>query len=233
MFFLSFSNIDTRSIAFEQSRIPPHDVVNAVTCTYNLAAFCQRLREKYMEFLAMMYVESPTAQPAKVQLMDAAREVWDGEEHSTCSDALRTYTCAEMEGQKQLITTASAPRIVEQEAEASEQDGRRRSMDINIARLDLVSIQLAVLCAELGSVSAASKRVHCTRSTSSYRLSALEETLGGRLFTRDHRGLRATNLGELFVQHGREILQQVAQLSRQVTLVARESRGCEFSQHSE
>ncbi|ROZ74377.1 LysR family transcriptional regulator [Ramlibacter sp. WS9] len=101
-------------------------------------------------------------------------------------------------------------------------------MDINLARLDLVSIRLAVLCAEHGSVSAASKLVHCTRSTSSYRLSALEETLGGRLFTRDHRGLHTTDLGELFVQHGREILHQVENLSRQIAMIAREPEGVNF-----
>lgn len=93
-------------------------------------------------------------------------------------------------------------------------------MDANLARFDLVSIRLAVLCAELGSLSAASKRVHCSLSTSSYRLSGLEETLGKRLFTRDHRGLHTTDAGELFVQHGRTILQHVELMNRQMALVA-------------
>ncbi|MES2999573.1 MAG: LysR family transcriptional regulator [Pseudomonadota bacterium] len=91
-------------------------------------------------------------------------------------------------------------------------------MDVNFARFDLVSIRLAVLCAELGSLSAASKRVHCSLSTGSYRLSALEDTFGKRLFTRDHRGLHATEAGELFVRHGRTILEHVELMNRQVTL---------------
>lgn len=93
-------------------------------------------------------------------------------------------------------------------------------MDANLARFDLVSIRLAVLCAELGSLSAASKRVHCSISTGSYRLSALEETLGKRLFTRDYRGLHTTEAGELFVQHGKAILQHVELMNRQVASVA-------------
>lgn len=104
-------------------------------------------------------------------------------------------------------------------------------MDINLARFDLVSIRLAVLCAEFGSLSAASKHVHCSISTSSYRLSGLEETLGRRLFTRDHRGLHTTEAGELFVQHGRTILKHVDLLNRQVALVAGERRGLSSFEH--
>ncbi|OOG58000.1 LysR family transcriptional regulator [Polaromonas sp. C04] len=81
---------------------------------------------------------------------------------------------------------------------------------LNLARVDLVSIRLAVLCAELGSLSAASKRVPCSLSAGSLRLSALEKSLGTQLFTRDHRGLQTTQAGDLFVPHGRAILQHVA-----------------------
>ena len=73
---------------------------------------------------------------------------------------------------------------------------------INLARLDLVSIRLVVLCAELGSLSAAAKWAHCTLSAGSQRISALEEALGRRLFVRDHRGLRPTEAGQLVAQHG-------------------------------
>lgn len=95
-----------------------------------------------------------------------------------------------------------------------------RSNDVttNLARFDLASIRLAVLCAELGSLSAASERLHCSISTGSYRLSALEQTLGKRLFTRDYRGLQTTEAGELFVQHGKAILHHVQLMSSQIAL---------------
>ncbi len=94
-------------------------------------------------------------------------------------------------------------------------------MDFNIARFDLVTMRLAVLCAESGSLSAASKRAHCSISAGSQRLSALEATLGKPLFIRDHRGLHPTDAGELFVAHARVILNQLEVLKAQVTAVVR------------
>lgn len=87
---------------------------------------------------------------------------------------------------------------------------------INLARFDLISIRLAVLCDELGSLSAASKTAHCSLSTASYRLSALEQAVGKRLFTRDHLGLRATKAGALLVRHGKAILQHVKLMNAEV-----------------
>ncbi|MGE4238817.1 LysR family transcriptional regulator [Ramlibacter sp.] len=89
-------------------------------------------------------------------------------------------------------------------------------MDYNLARFDLVSIRLAVLCAELGSLSAAAKEVHCSLSTGSYRLSTLEYSFGKPLFTRDRRGLHPTAAGEVFVRHARHILERVELMTRQV-----------------
>lgn len=96
-------------------------------------------------------------------------------------------------------------------------------MDFNIARFDLVSMRLAVLCAESGSLSAASKRAHCSISAGSQRLSALEASLGKPLFIRDHRGLHLTNVGELFVGHAKLILHQLELLKAQVSAVVRDT----------
>ncbi len=93
---------------------------------------------------------------------------------------------------------------------------RSYQADINIARFDLVSMRLAVLCAESGSLSAAAKRAHCSISAGSQRLSALESTLGKHLFIRDYRGLQVTEAGELFVRHARVILGHLQVLSEQV-----------------
>jgi DNA-binding transcriptional LysR family regulator len=89
-----------------------------------------------------------------------------------------------------------------------------QASSMNLARFDLVSVRLAVLCAELGSLSAAAWRVHCSLSTASYRLSRLEESFGAQLFTRERDGLRATRTGGLFVQHGKAILEQVERMNR-------------------
>lgn len=85
-------------------------------------------------------------------------------------------------------------------------------MSFNISRFDLVSMQLVVLCADTGSLSAASRRAHCSVSAGSQRLSAIEKAVGRKLFLRDHRGLHLTGDGALFVQHAREILANFEQL---------------------
>ncbi|WP_171020090.1 LysR family transcriptional regulator [Hydrogenophaga sp. 2FB] len=87
---------------------------------------------------------------------------------------------------------------------------------INLARFDLVSVRLAVLCADMGSLSAAVKRLHCSLSTGSYRLSMLEDALGTQLFMRDHRGLHLTDTGSLLVHHCRAILVHVELMSQHV-----------------
>lgn len=88
-------------------------------------------------------------------------------------------------------------------------------MSTNIARMDLVSIRLAVLCADTGSLSAAARRAHCSISTASERLSGLESALGSLLFVRDHRGLRLTAAGSVFVPHARVLLQDLHDLMKQ------------------
>lgn len=84
--------------------------------------------------------------------------------------------------------------------------GPASAAPINLARFDLVSMRLAVLCAELGSLSAASRQLHCSLSAGSYRLCLLEQALGLPLFMRDHRGLHLTDDGQWFVQEARTIL---------------------------
>lgn len=73
-----------------------------------------------------------------------------------------------------------------------------------------------MLCSETGSLSAASRRAHCSVSAASERLSALEDALGQRLFLRDHRGLRITAAGELLVRHGALILERLQLLHGQL-----------------
>lgn len=85
-----------------------------------------------------------------------------------------------------------------------------------LSRLDLATLHLAVACAELGSMSAAARRVHCTVSAASHRVSALEAAIGKQLFVRDWRGLRPTCVGRMFVAHGRSLLEEIERLHRSV-----------------
>ena len=58
------------------------------------------------------------------------------------------------------------------------EQGRAGDMGTNLARYDLVSIRLAVVCAETGSLSEAARLLHMSLSGASHRLSSLEEALG-------------------------------------------------------
>lgn len=92
-------------------------------------------------------------------------------------------------------------------------------MSFNLARFDLVSLRLVVLCAQTGSLSAAAKRSHCSVSAASLRLSALERAIGRRLFDRGHRGLQLTEAGTLLVRHGMQILGSLEELSGKLASV--------------
>ncbi|NDZ18838.1 hypothetical protein C7T35_39880 [Variovorax sp. WS11] len=94
---------------------------------------------------------------------------------------------------------------------------RMPHMGFNLARIDLVSLRLASLCAQTGSLSAASRRAHCSISAASERLAALEDALGARLFIRDHRGLKITAAGELLVHHATFILESLEVLHGQLS----------------
>jgi len=93
-------------------------------------------------------------------------------------------------------------------------------MDVNITRLNLTSIRLAIFCAELGSLSAAAKRAHTSLSAASQRIKALEEAFGRALFIRDAQGLRLTSAGALLVEHGKLVFSQLELMRFQVQAVS-------------
>ena len=82
--------------------------------------------------------------------------------------------------------------------------GRRGA--VNLARIDLASIRLVVLCAETGSLSAAARLAHVSVSGASHKMSSLEESLGAKLFERHRRGLRPTRRGQMVASTGRLML---------------------------
>jgi molybdate transport repressor ModE-like protein len=82
----------------------------------------------------------------------------------------------------------------------------------NLARFDLVSIRLAVACAQSGSLTAAAREAHLALAAASRRVRDLEEALGEPLFERHARGLASTPAGRVFVKHGLALLQTLDQL---------------------
>ena len=86
----------------------------------------------------------------------------------------------------------------------------------NLARFDLVSIRLAVDCAQTGSLTAAARDSHLALAAASRRIRALEGALGDALFERHARGLLPTPAGRVFVKHGLALLQTMEQLGAEL-----------------
>jgi molybdate transport repressor ModE-like protein len=82
----------------------------------------------------------------------------------------------------------------------------------NLARFDLVSIRLAVACAQVGSLTAAARDSHLALAAASRRIRELEDALGEPLFERHARGLAPTAAGRVFVKHGLALMQTMEQL---------------------
>ena len=89
-------------------------------------------------------------------------------------------------------------------------------MSYNLARFDLVSIRLAVACAQTGSLSAAARSSHLALGAASRRIRGLEAALGDPLFKRHARGLLPTPAGRVFVKHGLSLLQTMEQLGAEL-----------------
>lgn len=79
----------------------------------------------------------------------------------------------------------------------------------NIARFDFISIKLAVLCAQSGSLTAAARGCNLVLPAASRRLRELEAAVGEQLFDRHSRGLVPTLAGKAFARHGMAMLQQM------------------------
>jgi DNA-binding transcriptional LysR family regulator len=92
----------------------------------------------------------------------------------------------------------------------------------NLARFDLVSIRLAIYCAESGTLTGGAKRANMSLSRASYRLAALENSVGKRLFQRHYHGLQRTEAGTILVCHGRALLRTVDELG---SLLAQSNSG--------
>lgn len=72
--------------------------------------------------------------------------------------------------------------------------------------IDLITLRVVVTAADLGSISAASDRLQLAVAAASVRITALEDTLGFRVFERSPRGVQLTPAGHMLVQRSRELL---------------------------
>lgn len=79
----------------------------------------------------------------------------------------------------------------------------------NLARFDFVSIRLAVLCAQTGSLTTAARQCNLVLPAASRRLKELETATGCQLFERHSRGLSITPAGRIFLRRGLALLQEM------------------------
>jgi DNA-binding transcriptional LysR family regulator len=79
----------------------------------------------------------------------------------------------------------------------------------NLARFDFVSIRLAVLCAQTGSLTTAARQCNLVLPAASRRLKELEAATGCLLFERHSRGLDITPAGRIFMRRGLALLQEM------------------------
>lgn len=86
----------------------------------------------------------------------------------------------------------------------------------NLARFDFVTIRLAVLCAQTGSLTTAARQCNLVLPAASRRIKDLETALGCLLFERHSRGLDMTSAGRVFMRRGLTILQEMESLGTEL-----------------
>jgi|TARA_Y100000782_G_C10147026_1_gene249836 DNA-binding transcriptional LysR family regulator len=88
---------------------------------------------------------------------------------------------------------------------------RRDSFNGILKMLRSDDLQVFVLTAELGSLSAAARQLELSPAVASAALKRLEAQLGCRLLVRSTRSLRLTGEGELYLPHARSALQSLVE----------------------
>ena len=83
----------------------------------------------------------------------------------------------------------------------------------NLARFDLLSLRLALACAQHASLTLAARECHLALAAASRRVRELEATLGSALFVRSAKGLALTPAGQLFAKHAAALLGHMDRLA--------------------
>jgi DNA-binding transcriptional LysR family regulator len=86
-------------------------------------------------------------------------------------------------------------------------------------------MRLFVSVVQNGGLSAAGRQIGLSPATVSRHMSALEESLGGRLLNRTSRKLTLTEAGEIYYRHVEQILQQIADANDSVARLQTVPRG--------
>ncbi|QCP51919.1 LysR family transcriptional regulator [Trinickia violacea] len=84
---------------------------------------------------------------------------------------------------------------------------------MNLHRLDLVSLSLFTLVVRSGSISKGAELAHLAVGAASKRIADLEAAVGTELFERHSRGITLTAAGDALQRHAQRILNDVDQLS--------------------
>jgi LysR family transcriptional regulator, nitrogen assimilation regulatory protein len=91
--------------------------------------------------------------------------------------------------------------------------------------MEFRSLRYFVQIAELGSVTAAAKRLRVAQPSLTRHLHKLEDDLGVALFVRAHRGVELTAAGRSLLEQGARILGDVDRVSRELRLEGNEPSG--------
>ncbi len=94
-----------------------------------------------------------------------------------------------------------------------------------MALQNLEDIRVFALTVKFGSLSAAAKNVHLSRSAVSKRIVKLEERIGAQLIHRSTRSLRLTEAGSRFFEHAAQALAALDEAQSAVTSLANAPRG--------
>ena len=91
--------------------------------------------------------------------------------------------------------------------------------------MDLRLLHAFIRIAELGSFGRAAEALNATQPTVSRQITALEQEVGSRLFTRHRRGVSLTQAGVLFRDHAVAALRSLDQAKAEITAQAHEPTG--------
>jgi LysR family transcriptional regulator for metE and metH len=83
-------------------------------------------------------------------------------------------------------------------------------------RLEIRDFRLVVAITELGTLTRAGHQLNLTQSALSHQLADLERRLGASLFERSGRRMIPNRLGARLASHGKELLQRLGDVERDV-----------------
>ena len=91
--------------------------------------------------------------------------------------------------------------------------------------MDLQKLRGFYWAAQLGSLSAAARKIHLGQSAVSHQLKSLEAELGAKLYERSRRGIRLTPEGLRLLEYARSVIQSVDDLQEEFAAMRGQPRG--------